>query len=205
VHLKEPTNFFACQLLDLFQIETAMTTQVCELVAYGETAGAPLCICSLARAQAWQGAEHEQTRYWEVVEGMGQATLFQLDEHYHFFYTETGNFALFRSTDGIELVVAEIITADESATLPWRGLHFYGNPTTRTPLPLRGLTCFFDAALTLPKSLMPQAALYALDQSASWNTAVLDCHYDAAYEVMFKSDTLHLEGLCFRREIPQDR
>jgi hypothetical protein len=54
-----------------------MTTQVCELVAYGETAGAPLCVCSLASAQAWQGAEHDQTRYWEVVEGMDHAALFQ--------------------------------------------------------------------------------------------------------------------------------
>jgi hypothetical protein len=177
-----------------------MTTQACELVACGETAGAPLCVCSLASAQAWQGADHDQTRYWEVVEGMGQTTLFQLDEHYRFFNTETGNFALFRSADGTDLVVAEIITADESATLPWRGLRFVGNPTTRTPLHLRGLICFFDAALTLPESLLPQAALYALDQNAPWNTAVLDCHYDAAYEVMFKSDTLHLQGLCFRRE-----
>ena len=177
-----------------------MITQACALVAYGETAGAPLCVCSLASAQAWQGADHDQTRYWEVVEGMGQASLFQLDAHYRFFNTETGNFGLFRSTDGTELVVAEVITADESAALPWRGLHFSGNPNTRTLLQLRGLTCFFDAALTLPESLLPQAALYALGQNAPWNTAVLDCHYDATYEVMFKSDTLHLEGLCFRRE-----
>jgi len=200
VHLKEHNIFLRSQLLDLLKIEPAMTTQVCELVAYGETAGAPLCICSLASAQAWQGAEHDQTRYWEVVDGMGQATLFQLDEHYRFFNTETGNFALFRSADGTDLVVAEIITVDESATLPWRGLHFLCNPTTRTPLQLRGLTCFFDAALTLPESVLPQAALYALDQNAPWNIAVLDCHYDEAYEVMFKSDTLHLQGLCFRRE-----
>lgn len=177
-----------------------MTTQVCEFVAYGETEGAPLCICSLTSAQSWQGAEHDQTRYWEVVEGMGQAQLFEFDAHYCFFNTETGNFALFRSADGTELVVAEVITAEESATLPWRGLRFSGIPNTQTPLPLRGLTCFFDAALTLPASLLPQAALYAVDRSAPWNAAVLDCHYDVAYEVTFKSDTLHLEGLCFRRE-----
>jgi hypothetical protein len=182
------------------KIETAMTTQVCQLITYGETTGAPLCFCSLASAQTWQGAEYDQTRYWEVVEAMGQAALFQFNEHYYFFNTETGNFALFRSADGTELVVAEVITAEESAVLPWRGLSFSGNPTTRTPLQLLGLTCFFDAALTLPESLLPQAALYALDQNAPWNTAVLDCHYDAAYEVTFKSDTLHLEGLCFRRE-----
>jgi hypothetical protein len=200
VHSNERHNFRRSQLLDLPPIDTAMTTQVCELVAYGETAGAPLCICSLASAQAWQGADHDQTRYWEVVEAMGQATLFQLNAHYRFFNTETGNFGLFRSVDGMELVVVEVITADESAALPWRGLCFLGNVNTRTPLQLRGLICFFDAALTLPESLLPQAAPYALDQSAPWNTAVLDCHYDVAYEVMFKSDTLHLQGLCFRRE-----
>jgi hypothetical protein len=177
-----------------------MTTQVCEFVAYGETAGAPLCICSLASAQAWQGTEHDQTRYWEVVEGMGHATLFHLNAQYCFFNTETGNFALFRSADGTELVVAEVISADESAALPWRGLRFSGTPHPRTPLQLRGLTCFFDAALTLSELLLPQTALYALNQRAPWNTAVLDCHYDVAYEVRFKSDALHLEGLCFRRE-----
>lgn len=131
---------------------------------------------------------------------MGHATLFQLDAHYRFFNTETGNFALFWSADATELVVAEVITTDEFTALPWRGLRFSGTLHTRTPLQLRGLTCFFDAALTLPESLLPQAALYALDQSAPWNTAVLDCHYDAAYEVMFKSDTLHLQGLCFRQD-----
>ncbi|TGE20927.1 hypothetical protein [Hymenobacter metallicola] len=177
-----------------------MTTQVCEFVAYGETAGAPLCICSLASAQAWRGAESDQTRYWDVVEGMGQTPLFQFDAQYRFFNTETGNFALFRSADRTELVVAEVITAEESATLPWRGLCFSENLNTRTLLQLRGWTCFFDAALTLPESLLPQAALYAVDQSTPWNTAVLDCHYDAAYEVTFKSDTLHLEGICFRQE-----
>lgn len=200
VRSNERNSFFRVQLLNLPKIEIAMTTQVCELVAYGETAGAPLCICSLASAQVWQGTEHDQIRYWEVVESMSHAMLFQLDAHYRFFNTETGNFALFRSADGTELVVAEVLTADEFAALPWRGLRFSGNLHTRTPLQLRGLTCFFDAALTLPESLLPQAALYALDKSAPWNTAVLDCHYDAAYEVMFKSDTLHLEGLCFRRE-----
>jgi hypothetical protein len=200
VHLTERDNILRLQLLDLPKIELDMTTQVCEFIAYGETGGAPLCVCSLASAQAWQGAEHDHTRYWEVVEGMGQAPLFQLDAHYRFFNTETGNFNLFRSADGTELVVAEVISAEESAALPWRGLRFSGNSNTRTPLQLRGLTCFFDAALTLPQSLLPQAALYALDQSAPWNTAVLDCHYDAAYEVKFKSDTLHLAGLCFRRE-----
>jgi hypothetical protein len=177
-----------------------MTTQACEFVAYGETAGAPLCVCSLDSAQAWQGTDQEQTRYWEMVELMGQETLFELDAQYRFFNTETGNFALFRSADGTELVVAEVITAEESAVLPWRGLHFSGKPDTRTPLRLRGWTCLFDAALTLPKPLLPQAALYAIDQGAPWNTAVLDCHADAAYEVTYKSDSLHLEGICFRRE-----
>lgn len=178
-----------------------MTTQVCEFVAYGETAGAPLCVCSLASAQAWKGAEHDQTRYWEVIEVMGKDLLFQFDAQHHFFNTETGNFALFRSADATELVVAEVITAKESAALPWRGLRFSGNPTMRTPLPIRGWMCFFDAALTLPEPLLPQTALYAVDQRAPWNAAVLDCHYDAAYEVTFRSDTLHLAGICFRREV----
>ncbi|NVO86344.1 hypothetical protein [Hymenobacter terrestris] len=179
-----------------------MTTQVCEFVGYGETAGAPLCVCSLASAQAWVGTEQEQTRYWEVVEAMGQAPLFEWDAHHRFFNTETGNFALFRSADGTELVVVEVVSAEENAGLPWQGLQFSLNPTTRTPLHLRGWTCFFDAALTLPGPLLPHTALYAVDQSGPWNAAVLDCHYDAAYEVTFRSDTLNLEGICFRRETP---
>ena len=177
-----------------------MTTQVCEFIAYGETEGAPLCVCSLDSALAWQGTEHNQTRYWEVVEAMDKDLLFQFDAQHRFFNTETGNFALFRSADVTELVVAEVITAEESAALPWRGVRFSANPNTRTLLPLRGWTCFFDAALTLPDSLLPQAGLYAVDQNAPWNAAVLDCHYDAAYEVTFRSDTLHLEGICFRVE-----
>jgi hypothetical protein len=43
-------------------------------------------------------------------------------------------------------------------------------------------------------------SLYAVGQAQPWNTAVLDCHYDTAYEVTFKSDMLHLEGICFRKE-----
>jgi hypothetical protein len=177
-----------------------MTTQVCEFVAYGETEGAPLCVCSLASAQIWQGAEHDETRYWEVVEAMGQDLLFRFDAQHHFFNTETGNFALFRSADATKPVVAEVITAEESAALPWRGVRFSVNPDTRTLLPLRGWMCFFDAALTLPASLLLQAALYAVDKSAPWNAAVLYCRYDAAYEVTFRSDTLHMEGICFRQE-----
>lgn len=177
-----------------------MTTQECAFVAYGETSGAPLCVCSLASAQAWRGTEYDRTRYWEVVDAIGQTLLFAFDAEHCFFNTETGNFALFRSTDGAELVVAEIVSAADTAALPWRGLLFEGNADTRTTLPLHGLTCFFDAALTLPDQLLPQPALYAVDQSKPWNTAVLDCHYDAAYEVAFKSDSLTLVGICFRKE-----
>ena len=96
----------------------------------------------------------------------------------------------------------EVVSAEENAGLPWQGLHFSLNPTTRTPLHLWGWTCLFDAALTLPGPLLPHTALYAVDQSGPWNAAVLNCHYDAAYEVTFRSDTLHLEGICFRRETP---
>jgi hypothetical protein len=146
-----------------------------------------------------RGAEYDQTRYWEVVEAIGQATLFQVEADLRFFNTETGNFALFQSADGKE-VVAEIVSAEHTATLPWRGLRFVVNADTRRPLPLHGLTCFFDVALTLPDLLLPQPALYVVDQQKPWNAAVLDCHYDAAYEVAFKSDTLELAGICFRQE-----
>jgi hypothetical protein len=178
-----------------------MTTQECAFIAYGETSGAPLCVCSLARAQTWRGAEYDQTRYWEVVDAIGQTLLLELDAEYRFFNTETGNFALFQSADGTELVVAEIISAENTAALPWRGLRFVGIAYKRTTLMLHGLTCFFDAALTLPDPLLPQPALYAVDQAKPWNAAVLDCHYDAAYEVAFKSDSLHLVGVCFRQEL----
>ena len=60
--------------------------------------------------------------------------------------------------------MAEIISAEDTAALPWRGLRFVGNANTRTTLSLYGLTCFFDASLTLPDNLLPQPALYAVDQ-----------------------------------------
>lgn len=177
-----------------------MKTRACQLLAYGETAGAPVCICSFALAMAWQGTDQEQTMYWEVVQSIGKTLLFEFDAQHQFFNTETGNFALFRSADETELVMAEVIYAEENATFPWRGIHFAGTADTRTPVLLKGLTCFFDAALTLPDNLLPRVALYAVGQAKPWNTAVLDCHYDAAYEITFKSDMLHLEGICFRKE-----
>ena len=177
-----------------------MTTQECALVGYGETLGAPLCVCSLASAQAWRGTDNDQTKYWEVVDAIGQTLLFEFEAEHRFFNTETGNFALFQSADRTELVVAEIISIEDDAVLPWRGLRFAVDSDTRTTLRLHGLTCFFDAALTLPDQLLPQPALCAVGQQKPWNIAVLDCRYNAAYEVAFKSERLKLTGICFRQE-----
>lgn len=138
--------------------------------------------------------------YWDVVQSIGQTLLFEFGAQHQFFNTETGNFALFRSADETELVVAQVIYAEENATFPWRGIYFVGTADTRTPMLMKGLTCFFDAALTLPDNLSPHVSLYAVGQAQPWNAAVLDCHYDAAYEVTFKSNMLHLEGICFRKE-----
>ena len=177
-----------------------MKTQACQLFAYCETSGAPVGICSLKEAKAWRGTHQEQTLYWEVVQNIGQSLLFEFSATQRFFNTETGNFVLFRSIDGAELVLAEIIYVEEEAPIFWRGISFSYTADSRISLKLNGLTCFFDASITLPNTLLPYASLYAIGQPNPWNVAVLDCNYDSAYEVEFKSDTMHIQGICFRRE-----
>ena len=176
-----------------------MKTQPCQLFAYCETSGAPVGICSVAEAKAWRGTEQEKTLYWDVVQNIGQTLLFEFDASHRFFNTETGNFALYRSINGAELVLAEIISIEE-AVIPWNGIAFTCNTDTKASLKLKGLTCFFDAALTLPSPLLPHTSLYAVGQATPWNVAVLDCDYDTAYEAVFKSDTILLQGICFRKQ-----
>ncbi|NVO86700.1 hypothetical protein [Hymenobacter terrestris] len=180
--------------------DLGMKTQPCQLFAYCETSGAPVGICALTEALAWRGTEHEQTLYWDVIEAIGQTLLFEFDNAHQFFNTETGNFALYQSTDGKELVVAEFISIELDVVIPWSGIAFSCNTDTRAPLNLKGLTCFFDAALTLPNGILPHVSLYAIAQVAPWNIAVLDCNYDTAYEVEFKSETMQIQGICFRKE-----
>lgn len=177
-----------------------MKTQACQLLAYCETSGAPVSICSLAEASAWRGTDQEETLYWNVVQEIGQKLLFEFDAAHRFFNTETGNFALFRSADGAELIVAEIIHIEEDAVMPWSGIAFECDSDTRISLELKGLTCFFDASLTVPSSISAHTSLYAVGQAAPWNIAVLDCDYDAAYEAEFKTNTVHMQGICFRKE-----
>ncbi|WP_143164216.1 hypothetical protein [Hymenobacter daecheongensis] len=177
-----------------------MKTQLCQLLAYCETSGAPVGICSLTEANAWRGTEYEQTLYWDVVQSIGHTLLFEFDAAHRFFNTETGNFAFYRSVDGAELVLAEIISIEQEAEIPWNGIAFTCDDDTKAPLKLKGLTCFFDSAITLPSALLPYTSLYAVGQTTPWNVAVLDCDYDATCEVVFKSDTLHLQGICFRKQ-----
>lgn len=173
-----------------------MKTSLCQLLTYGETTGAPLCISPLAAAKHWQGAEQETSLYWEVTAQMGMETLFLYSPTYAFFGTETGNFALFEGAD--TLVLVEIISLEAGVSLP-RCLEFTFQPDMGTALVLQGLTCFFDASLSLPPDLPAQPARYALSQPTVWDTVVVECAYQVAYPVSLQLSALHLEGLCFRR------
>ena len=175
-----------------------MKTSACHLVAYGETTGGPVCICSFEAAIHWQGAEQEESLYWEVVEKIGLVTLFQYSPEYAFFNTETGNFALYKAVDA--LVVVEIISIENAVLLPEHSVKFTIRPQTYSPVQLRGITCFFDAAVTVNGSILPQESVCHIGQSSTWDTVVLECDYHAAYEVSFESDLMHLEGVCFLRE-----
>ncbi|QJX48745.1 hypothetical protein HMJ29_18210 [Hymenobacter taeanensis] len=120
-----------------------METRLCQLFAYCETSGAPVGICSLEDAKAWCGTEYKQPLYWDVIQSIGQMQLFQFDATHCFFNTETGNFALYRSTDGAELVIAEIISIEEDAAIPLSGLAFNCDIDTQASIKLKGWTCFF--------------------------------------------------------------
>jgi hypothetical protein len=84
--------------------------------SYGETTGGPVCICSWEAANHWQGANQEDSLYWDVVAKIGKDTLFQYSPTYAFFNSETGNFALYRSPTA--LVLVEIISIEKEATTP---------------------------------------------------------------------------------------
>lgn len=170
----------------------------CQLVAYGETTGGPVCICSLEAANHWQGAEQAGSLYWDVAAKIGRVALFQYSPTYAFFNSETGNFALYRSPTA--LVLVEIMSIEPAATMPWNGLEFTIRPQTHSPVQVQGLTCFFDASLSVRGNILPQESIYALEQSRTWNTVVLDCDYQAACEVSFESDQMQLEGICFLRK-----
>lgn len=172
-----------------------VNTSACRLVASGETTGGPVCICSLEAANQWQGTEQKGSLYWDVVAKIGLATLFQYSPKYAFFNTETGNFALYRSAD--TLVLVEIISIEPEAAMPWNGIEFTIQQQTYSPVRLRGITCFFDSTATVKGSILPQESIYDIGHSKAWNTVVLDCNYQAAYEVSFKSDLMHLEGVGF--------
>ena len=174
------------------------TTSACQLVAYGETTGGPVCVCSLEATNHWQGTDQEGSLYGDVVAKMGMATLFHYSPNYTFFNSETGNFVLYRSRDA--LVLVEIISIEQEASMPWQGIEFTIRPQTLSPIRLQGLTCFFDSSLSVKGLILPQESIYALAQSKGWNMVVLDCDYQAACEVSFESDLMHLEGICFLTE-----
>ena len=175
-----------------------MKTQLCQLLAYCETTGGPICICSPEAASKWQGSEQEDSLYWEVAEQIGMATLFNYNQDYSFFNSETGNFAFFRGEN--TLILIEIISIEEDASIPWKGIEFNIKPSTRSTRKLSGLTCFFDSTLSIQQHIVTQEGVHAIDQSSTWNLAVLDCDYYETHEVHFTSATMHLEGICFIRE-----
>jgi hypothetical protein len=177
-----------------------METRLCQLFAYCETSGAPVGICSLEDAKAWRGTENEQTLYWDVIQSIGRTLLFQFDRTHRFFNTETGSFALYRSADGVELAIVEVIYMEEETTIPCNGLAFECDIDTKSVVEMKGWTCFFDSALTVPNTLSAYTSLHAVGQATPWNVAVLDCDYDTAYEVSLKSDTMLLQGICFSKE-----
>ena len=123
------------------------------------------------------------------------ATLFTYSHEYTFFNSETGNFVFFRAED--TLVLAEIISIEENAPIPWKGVEFDIQPDSSSSLALSGLTCFFDSTLSLPQPIAIRESLHAIDQKNVWNLAVLDCDYHETYEVSFLSDTMQLKGVCF--------
>lgn len=170
----------------------------CTLLAYGETTGGPVGICSLEAAQQWQGSEQADTLYWDVTDAMGITTLFRYNQDYSFFNTETGNFALFTAADC--LVLAEIISIEADAVLPWKGLPFRLKLGTFSAFELTGWICFFNSSMSIKGQLLPQQSLYALEQRTVWNMAVLACDYHEVGEVTFQSATMHVEGICFRRK-----
>lgn len=172
-------------------------TPPCQLVVYGETTGGPVCICALEAANQWQGTEQEGSLYWDVTDKMGMVTLFKYSPQYTFFNSEIGNFALFKSVNALALV--EIVSIEEEATIPWKGIEFDIRPQTQLPIQLQGLTCFFDSSISIQGDILPQESIYDIGQSNAWNTVVLDCDYQTMCEVSFQSDTVHLEGVLFSK------
>lgn len=177
------------------KIEMHMKTQPCKLLAYCETTGGPICICSIADATKWRGTEYEDSLYWDVVNQIGKNSLFNYSQSYTFFNSETGNFSFFKSDNS--LVIAEIITIEENAAIPWRGIEFDIKPNTEESLDLKGLTAFFDSMLSIKGKILSQESMNDIGQGYVWDTAVLNCDYSRACEVSFKSATMHLEGVCF--------
>ncbi|GAB2470433.1 hypothetical protein GCM10011375_39010 [Hymenobacter qilianensis] len=173
-------------------------TPACPLVVYGETTGGPVCISSLEAANQWAGSDHEGSLYGAVIESIGTAAFFRFSQDYAFFNSETGNFALFKSDEA--LVLVEIVSLEEDAVLPWRGIEFNILPQTHAPVQLQGLTCFFDSSQSIQARILPQESIYAIGHSNVWNTVVLECDYQAVCEVVFESDTMHLAGICFLKK-----
>lgn len=177
-------------------------TPACRLVTYGETTGGPVGICSLDDANQWQGTEQEESLYWDVTANMGLATFFRYSSKYAFFNSETGNFALFRAVDA--LVLVEIFSIEEEATIPWKGIEFDIRPQSYSPVQLQGLTCFFDSSMSIQGCILPQESIYDVGSSKNWNTVVLACDYQSFCEVVFESSLMHLEGICFFKKAVQE-
>ncbi|SMC00654.1 hypothetical protein SAMN00120144_4321 [Hymenobacter roseosalivarius DSM 11622] len=173
-------------------------TSACPLVVYGETTGGPVCICSLEAANQWLGSDQEGSLYETVIESIGTAAFFHYSQDYAFFNSETGNFALFKSNEA--LVLVEIVSLEEDAVIPWKGIEFSIRPQTHSPVQLLELTCFFDSSMTIQPCILPQESVYALGQSNVWNTVLLECDYQTVCEVMFQSDSMQLEGICFLKK-----
>ena len=112
---------------------------------------------------------------------MGTDSLFKYNEEYSFFNSETGNFAFFRGKN--TLVLIEIISIEDDASIPWKGIEFNIKPSTRSTLKISGLTCFFDSTLSIQQYIVSQESVHAIDRSNAWNLAILDCDYDETHEI----------------------
>jgi hypothetical protein len=104
---------------------------------------------------------------------------------------------LFRSQN--ELIIAELISIEVHAVIPWTRIEFEIDSTNPLKLHLSGITCFFDSSMTIESRLASQESLLDVGEYGLWNAAVLNCAYTKAFEVKYKSNPIHLIGICFKQ------
>ena len=171
-----------------------MKTSICQLLAYCETSGGPVCVAPLQEAEDWLGTESELSLYHNVCAQIGTNIWFQYGK-INFFNSEIGNFVLFRSSE--ELIIAELISLEEHASMPWNGIAFSIEENSDFEVTLEGLTCFFDSSITVANDLTTNESLMNIGGYGTWNCAVLNCSFSKGRKVAFETSEVHLEGLSF--------